>query len=188
MCFIVGAKPWSGALPGKAWLITHPETKFDREGRIHGHLDPPLSTAGRYKAKQIAKGLKGKGISKIHSSPRQRATETAHEISKTTGAPVEIHHELEPWKLGSMSGAKTNSIKPLLDFFSSRPDRQVPGGESKNDVLKRWKDFSGKIKPGEAVVGHSQHSLAWDHVKKGGDASKVPMIGGKAGEVREVNL
>jgi broad specificity phosphatase PhoE len=175
-------------LTGKAWLITHPETKMDKEGRIHGHLDPPLSDSGRYKAKQIAKGLKGKGITKIHSSPRQRATETAHIISKETGAPVEVHSELEPWKLGSMSGAKTASIKPLLDFFSNRPDRKIPGGESKNDVLNRWKAFSKKLKPSEAVVGHSQHSLSWEHVHKGGNAAAVPMTGGKAGEVREVNL
>jgi broad specificity phosphatase PhoE len=175
-------------MANKAWLITHPETKFDREGRIHGHLDPPLSGAGREHAKRIAKGLKNKGITKIHSSPRQRATETAHEISKTTGAPVEVHSELEPWKLGSMSGAKVNSIRPVLDFFSKRPDRPVPGGEAKNDVLKRYGKFMKTVKPGEAVVGHSQHSLAHDYVTKGGDASKVPMTGGRAGEVREINL
>lgn len=172
----------------KAWLITHPETKFDREGRIHGHLDPPLSETGRYKAKTIAKGLKNKGITKIHSSPRRRAQETARAISKETGAPVEIHMELEPWKLGSMSGAKAASIKPLLEFFSNRPDRKVPGGESKNDVLGRFKAFVKKLKPGEAIVGHSQHSLSWDYTHKGGDAAKVPMVGGKAGEVREVTL
>ncbi len=172
----------------KAWLITHPETKLDREGRIHGHLDPPLNDKGRFRAKQIAKGLKSKNISKIHSSPRQRATETANLISKETGAPVEVHAELEPWKLGSMSGAKTASIKPLLDFFSNRPNRAIPGGESKAAVLARYTKFMKGLKPGEAVVGHSQHSLAYDYAKKGGDAAKVPMVGGKAGEIREVNL
>lgn len=175
-------------MANKAWLITHPETKFDKEGRIHGHLDPPLSEAGRYKAKSIARSLKGKGITKIHSSPRQRAQETAKAISKETGAPVETHSELLPWDLGTMSGAKVNSIKPLLDFFSSRPNRPIPGGESKSAVLTRYAKFMKSLKAGEAVVGHSQHSLAHDYVKKGGDASKVPMTGGKAGEVREISV
>jgi broad specificity phosphatase PhoE len=172
----------------KAWLVTHPETKLDHEGRIHGHLDPPLSYSGQIKARQIAKGLKGKGITKIHSSPRKRAFETAQHISKATGAPVEVHADLEPWKLGSMSGAKTASIKPLLDFFSSRPDRVVPGGEAKNDVLKRYAKFMKQVKPGEAIVGHSQHSLAHDYIKKGGDAARVPMVEGHAGEVKEIAL
>jgi broad specificity phosphatase PhoE len=172
----------------KAWLITHPETKFDRDGRIHGHLDPPLSESGRYRAEQIGRSLKGKGIKQIHSSPRLRAHETAQIISKHTGAPVAVHAELEPWDIANMSGAKTASIKPVLDFFSSRPDRVIPGGESKNNVLDRYKSFAKKLKPGDAVVAHSQHSLAWDYARKGGDAKAVPMTGGKAGEVREVSL
>lgn len=172
----------------KAWLITHPETQLDKEGRIHGKLDPPLTHNGRYKAKQIANSLKNKGITKIHSSPRQRALEQAQLIAKECGAPLEVHSELLPWDLGSMSGAKVNSIRPLLDFFSSRPNRAIPGGESKAAVLTRYAKFMKRLKHGEAVVGHSQHSLAFDYARKGGDAAKVPMVGGKSGEVREVNL
>jgi broad specificity phosphatase PhoE len=172
----------------KAWLITHPETKLDKEGRIHGHLDTPLSDSGKLKAKSIARSFNGKKVSKIHSSPRQRALVTANEIGKVTGAPVEVHAELEPWRLGSLSGAKISAIRPVLDFFSGRPDRPIPGGESKNDVLKRYAKFMKTLGPGEAVVGHSQHSLALNHVQKGGDAAKVPMVGGKAGEVKEISL
>lgn len=177
-------------MAGKAWLVTHPETDLDKQGRVHGNLDPPLSHSGRIKAEQIGRSFKGKKISKIHSSPRKRALETANAIHKHTGAPVEVHHDLEPWNLGKkLSGAKTNSVRPLLDYFSSRPNRPVPnGGEAKSAVLSRYKRFSAKVKPGEVVVGHSQHSLAHDYVSKGGDAAKVPMFGGKAGETREVNV
>lgn len=172
----------------KAWLVTHPDTKMDHEGRVHGHLDPPLSHEGRQKAQRIAKGFRSKGVKRIHSSPRRRATETAYAISKETGAPVEVHAELEPWKLGSLSGAKTTSVKPVLDYFSSHPKRAIPGGEAKQDVLDRYQKFSKNVKHGDVVVGHSQHSLALDHIRKGGDASKVPMFGGKAGEVKEISL
>lgn len=161
---------------------------MDHEGRIHGHLDPPLSYTGKIRAGQIAKSFRGKEVKRIHSSPRARAQELATRIGKETGAPVEVHDELAPWDLAHMSGAKTKSIQPVLDFFSSRPDRKIPGGESKNDVLTRYTKFAKTIKPGDVIVGHSQHSLAWDYAKKGGDAKKVPMIGGHAGEVREVNV
>lgn len=172
----------------KAWIVTHPETRMDHEGRIHGHLDPPLSYTGKIKAIQIAKSFQGKGVIRVHSSPRLRARELAQMIGKVTGARVEVHEELAPWDLANMSGAKTASIKPLLDFFGSRPDRPVPGGESKGDVLNRYTKFAKTIQPGDVIVGHSQHSLAWDFAKKGGDAKKVPMIGGHAGKVREVNV
>lgn len=171
-----------------AWLITHPETKLDEEGRVHGHLDPPLSNKGSHRAKLIAHSFKGKKISRIHSSPRQRALETAKHISNATGAPIEVHQELEPWKLGSLSGAKTKAVEPLLNYYSQHPDKATSGGESKSAVLARYSKFMRKVKPGEAIVGHSQHSLAYDHVTKGGDAKKVPMFGGKSGEVKQVSL
>src|SRR5690348_690700 len=108
-------------MASKAWIVTHPETKMDREGRVHGNLDTPLTPTGRYKADKIGRSLKGKGIKRIHSSPRKRAHETAQAISKHTGAPVTVHQELEPWDLGRMSGAKSGSIKPLLDYFTEHP-------------------------------------------------------------------
>jgi broad specificity phosphatase PhoE len=175
-------------MAAKAYLVTHPETELDKQGRVHGKLDPPLSYSGRIKAQQIARGFKGKSVQRIHSSPRIRAKELAEMIAKETGAPVHIHAELEPWDLSNLSGSKVASIRPLLDFFSSRPFRPVPGGESKSQVLARYKSFMAKLKAGDVIVGHSQHSLALEHVRKGGDAAKVPMFGGKAGEVREVKL
>jgi len=175
-------------LAGKAWLVTHTETQFDKEGRVHGHLDPPLSDGGERHADRIAKSFKGKSVSRIHTSPRKRAVALANKIGKVTGAKVQVDGDLEPWRLGSLSGAKTNSVRPVLDFFSRRPSRAIPGGEAKADVLKRYQRFHKKIKHGDVVVGHSQHSLALQHVQKGGDASKVPMFGGKAGEVKEINL
>jgi broad specificity phosphatase PhoE len=175
----------------KVYIVAHGETKIDREGRIHGHLDPPLTLAGQLTARKQAKQLKGKGIEKIYSSPRKRATETAQALAKETGAPIEVRDELIPWRLGSMSGAKTNSIKPLIDFFSSRPNRPIPGGEAKSEVLGRYRKFVSELRKGKgnvAIAGHSQHTLGFDYASRGGDAGKVPMIGGQAGEVKEVSL
>lgn len=172
----------------KAWLVTHPETEMDKQGKVHGNLDPPLSYSGSVKAKQIAKGFKSKGVTAIHSSPKKRAVETAQRIHEQTKAPMMIHDELIPWDLARMSGVKTASIRPLLEYFSNHPDRPVPGGEAKADVIKRYKAFMKQVKGGHVIVGHSQHSLALQHVRKGGDLAKVPMFGGKAGEVTEIEV
>jgi broad specificity phosphatase PhoE len=173
---------------GKAWLITHPETKLDQAGKVHGNLDPPLSYSGTYNAKQIAKRFTSKDVKAIHSSPKVRARQMAQFLSKVTGAPVSVHNELIPWDLSRMSGAKTASIRPLLEFFSNHPNRVVPGGESKAAVLARYKKFMQTVKPGDVIVGHSQHSLALDAVRKGGNLAKVPMFGGKAGSVQEIEV
>lgn len=175
----------------KVYIVAHGETKMDREGRVHGHLDPPLTLAGKMTARKQARQVKGKGITKIYSSPRIRAKETAEALAKETGAPIEVREELIPWRLGSMSGAKTNSIKPLIDFFSKRPDRPIPGGEAKSEVLGRYRKFVSELRKGKgnvAIAGHSQHTLGFDYASHGGDAGKVPMIGGQSGEVKEVSL
>lgn len=181
-------KTGKGRSLAKAWLVTHPETEMDKAGKVHGKLDPPLSWSGQQHAERIGKSLKGKGIKQIHASPRLRAQQTARTISKHTGASVRTHAELTPWDLGRLSGAKTAAVRPLLDYFSNHPERSIPSGEAKANVLARYKKFMRSVKPGDAIVGHSQHSLALEHVRKGGDASKVPMFGGKAGEVREIEV
>jgi probable phosphoglycerate mutase len=175
-------------MAGKAWLITHPETDLDKQGRVHGKLDPPLSASGARTADRIGRSLKDKGIKAIHASPRKRAQQTAQAISKHTGASVRTHNDLIPWDLGHLSGAKTASVRPVLDYFTNHPDKPIPSGESKSSVLSRYKNFMRGVKDGDVIVGHSQHSLALEHVQKGGDMAKVPMFGGKAGEVRQVNL
>lgn len=178
----------------KIYLVTHGETRLDREGRIHGQkVDASLSDAGKATAKRAAKQLQGKGIDCLYCSPLKRAKETAQIIAKQIGAKVEPREELLPWDVASMSGAKVGSIKPLLDFFSARPDKPIPGGESKSAFLKRYKGFMDEMrqdakKESLGIVGHSQHSLGLSHVLKGGDMAKVPVLGGKPGEVKTISV
>lgn len=142
-------------------------------------------------ARDVARKLKGKGIERIYSSPRVRARQTAEEIGRELKVPVEIRDELIPWKLGSLSGSKANSMRPLIDFFSSRPAKAVPGGEPKQSMLDRYRKFMSALKRGRGPVvisGHSQHTLALDYGVKGGDATKVQMLGGEPGEIKVVNL
>ena len=74
-----------------------------------------------------------------------------------------------------MSGAKTSAIRPLLEYFSNHPERAIPGGESKAAVLARYKKFMRRVKAGDVIVG-------------GGNAAAVPMFGGKAGEIKEIEV
>lgn len=176
----------------KVYVIAHGATALDKDGRLHGQrVDASLSLSGRQSAQKAGKQLANKDIAKIYSSPLKRATETAAILSKATGAPVEVRNELLPWDIGRMSGAKAASVKPVLDFFSKRPDRPIPGGEAKADVLKRYKGFVDTLRKGKdpvVISGHSQHTLGLEYATKGGDVAKVEMIGGNPGEVKAITL
>ena len=178
----------------KVYVIAHGQTPLDKQGRLHGQkVDASLDLSGKLAAKQIAKQLKGKGVERIYSSPLKRATETAAIIAKEIQAPIEVRQELLPWDIGRMSGARAASVKPLLDFFSARPNRPIPGGEAKAKVLDRYRAFVSKLKQKKgakpvAISGHSQHTLGLDYATRGGDAAKVKMIGGTPGEVKAIEV
>jgi broad specificity phosphatase PhoE len=180
------------SLARRVYIMAHGPTPLDKEGRLHGQrVDASLSLAGRLAAKKAGKQLTGKKISKIYSSPLKRAKETADILSKAIGAPIEVRSELLPWDIGRMSGAKAASVKPVLDFFSKRPNRAIPGGEAKADVLKRYKGFVDTLRKGKdpvAISGHSQHTLGLEYATKGGNAADVQMIGGNPGEVKAIVL
>ncbi|MBV9181386.1 MAG: histidine phosphatase family protein [Acidobacteria bacterium] len=176
----------------KLYLVTHGETALDLEGRMHGQtVDAPLTLKGWMTAQKAAKQLKDKSITKIYSSPLKRARETAQVIAQQLGVPVEVRDELLPMDIGRMAGAKSSSIEPLLNYFSARPEKPIPDGESKSAFLGRWKGFYQKLRGQKrtvAVVAHSQHALALEYVRKGTDPRKVKLWGAKAGEVHAIPI
>ena len=111
--------------------------RADSPDMIRGWQDVPLDAHGKQEAKQIAQQLKDSGIEVIYSSDLQRASVTANEISKATGAPVVLSMELRPWNLGELTGKHTKEVLPKVAEYANNPDRCVPEGESFNDFKKR---------------------------------------------------
>jgi broad specificity phosphatase PhoE len=176
----------------KVHVIAHGATPLDKQGRLHGQkVDASLSDEGRQAAHAAGLKLKRAGIETIYTSPLKRAKETAAILAEHTGARIEDRDELLPWDIGNLSGAKASSIGPMLEWFSARPDKPVPGGEQKNAVLSRYRAFVNWLRKGKgtvAISGHSQHTLGLDYAMRGGDAKKVKMIGGTPGEVKTISL
>jgi len=56
-------------------LVRHGETAWNRETRIQGHTDIPLSDHGRWQAQQVGKALREEGLRAIYSSDLQRAAD-----------------------------------------------------------------------------------------------------------------
>ncbi len=56
-----------------------------------GSTDPPLTEAGRQRAKRLAGVLKDAGIDVIFVSTRKRAVETAEPVAKALGLKTKVH-------------------------------------------------------------------------------------------------
>jgi broad specificity phosphatase PhoE len=118
----------------------HGETQWNRERRIMGALDVPLSDAGRRQCASLGALLRDFGVDRIVSSPLARAAETAHALSAIIGAGVSYDDDLEEVRFGCWQGKTYEEIArdPAYDEYARDPVAcATPGGESLRDVQRR---------------------------------------------------
>lgn len=84
-------------------LVRHGETEWNREDRVQGQSDVPLSAAGRRQAQTLAAALTGRGVvpAAVYASTLSRALETARIIA----APFDLDVSAEPRLRERHSGA-----------------------------------------------------------------------------------
>ena len=66
-------------------LVRHGETEWNRDGRIQGWADTPLSERGHEQARELAATLGERSIGAIYSSDLRRAYETAEPLAQRVG-------------------------------------------------------------------------------------------------------
>ncbi|MBV9636039.1 MAG: histidine phosphatase family protein [Methylobacteriaceae bacterium] len=99
-----------------------------------------LGAAGRAQAARLAERLRREEFDTIHSSPRERTTETAQAISAATAAPVETAPDLDEVDFGTWSGRGFDELDadPLWrQWNGARSLTRTPGGETMHDVQAR---------------------------------------------------
>ena len=85
-------------------LIRHGETIWNREGRVQGQTDSPLSGLGRAQAEATATLLSGEPIDAIVSSDLGRTRATAAAIATATGAALRFDVRLRERHYGEIEG------------------------------------------------------------------------------------
>ena len=96
----------------KIYLIRHGETPWNRESRIQGREDVPLSRRGLAQARECAAGFAGVPLSAVLTSPLSRAHDTARLIADTAGAPLFVEPDLTERDFGSISGRVVDIFHP----------------------------------------------------------------------------
>ena len=116
-------------------LVRHGETVWNRQGRMQGQQDSPLSDTGMRQARQVALRLKGTAFAALYSSDLGRAHQTAERIAGETGHAIITDARLRERHFGAfegLTGAEIRSRHPVeYERFKSRdPAYAMPGGES----------------------------------------------------------
>ena len=124
------------------YLARHGRTALNAEGRLRGHLDPPLDDAGHAEAAALAGVLSALRPIRIVSSPLRRAVETAQAISSHLGLDVTVDERLIDRDYGPWAGTTEAEV---VSEFGSLDD--APGVESRHALLARARDALDAVLP-----------------------------------------
>lgn len=126
------------------FLIRHGQTEFNREGRLQGRSDSPLTEVGRRQAAAFGAVLSREvGQAAVWTSPLARAAETARIVAGTLpGAEIRTDARLAEASFGQWEGM----TRPEIDagwpgLRKQHPPRQwklhAPGGERLEPLMAR---------------------------------------------------
>jgi broad specificity phosphatase PhoE len=124
-------------------LVRHGQTEPNRDGRLLGRLDAPLTDLGRRQAQAAARAvLSSFRVARVVSSPLGRARETAAGF----GVPVEVDERWVEVDYGEYDGLPFADVpEELWREWRSDPTWTPPGGESMASVGERVRDACAEL-------------------------------------------
>ncbi len=117
------------------YTARHGETAWNRENRVCGLTDLPLTDRGREQARALAELVSSRSIHRIFASPLKRARETAEIVGARIGLPIQVERRLIEQNYGIYEGVDRGDQGFLANkrCFAYR----YPGGESMMQVAYR---------------------------------------------------
>ena len=146
------------------YLVRHGETVWNREGRIQGHLDSPLTPFGEEQARRVGIALgrliDGADRFAMVSSPLGRTRRTAAIISAALGrdaGAIATDQRLKEITWGAWDGLTLDEIEARDPGELKRRRRNhwhylPPGGESYEMVAARARDWHDAVNLGARLI------------------------------------
>ncbi|MDO5036712.1 MAG: histidine phosphatase family protein [Tissierellia bacterium] len=145
------------------YLIRHGQTTWNREERLQGWKDSPLTDQGKKEAQALARDFSSLPLDQIFSSDLGRALETAKYFLRGRDLELKVRPELRELALGPWEGKLFEEVKreapQALATYFNHPDRHhMEGVEDYHDLMDRIGSFMEEVRQLEAqrilVVAH----------------------------------
>ena len=95
----------------RLYITRHGETKWNTERRLQGWLNSPLTEKGILQGNLLHNAVEMYKISKIYSSPSERALKTAKAARGNLDIEIEIMDELKEMNMGDWEGKTLSEIE-----------------------------------------------------------------------------
>jgi len=124
------------------YFLRHGESEGNRDGRVQGHHDYPLSETGKEHARAAARWLAERGIDAVYSSPLSRAMQTARIVARASDISRTISRrnlmELDTGIFSGLSfGEMATNHPEEFDNFRVHSWNAVPGAERTEALYAR---------------------------------------------------
>jgi probable phosphoglycerate mutase len=131
-------------------LIRPGSTEYDRQGRIQGSLDIPLSDEGRSEAARTSKELQGRELETIYASPCQAASETGEILAADLSAKLKKIDQLRNLDLGLWQGLTLEEVRlkhprVFRQWYDDPLSVSPPNGEPASDGIRRIEPALSKL-------------------------------------------
>lgn len=130
----------------KLYVTRHGETEWNRQNRLQGHQNSPLTEAGISQAKLLGEYLQDVPFVKMISSPSKRALQTTDYLKFGRDLAVETDNRLNEICLGEWEGQTIDELKekdPIqFGYYWNEPMMfKNPSGEDFYQVYDRVQAF-----------------------------------------------
>lgn len=146
------------------YYVNHGETWFNRNNRMQGVSDAPLTEKGKEQAKKAADALQYIPFTKIYTSPLNRCISTSQVIAKERNMEPVVLEGLKEINYGEFEGIVRDSwLKEIREHRMKEDDFSDVGGESsvalKERLLDTFRTIVSACKNEEniLIVGHSEY-------------------------------
>lgn len=119
-------------LTRQVFLARHARTALNADGRLRGHLDPPLDDQGRAEAAALAMALVPQHFTLVVTSPLRRAVETGEAIAAACGATRVVDELLIDRDYGAWAGQDERAVRAQFGSLDA-----APGVETAESVIQR---------------------------------------------------
>ena len=102
--------------------------------------DVHLNARGRIQAEELADRLSSKPIARVHTSPLERACETAWPLASRLGLSPEVNAAFQEIDFGEWTAQPFSALEPLPEWQrwnAKRGSAQAPGGETMAGAQRR---------------------------------------------------
>lgn len=141
----------------EGYIARHGETDWNKLRRIQGQTDITLSAEGIKQANELARQVKGSGISVIHCSPLLRAIETARIVGADLKIPIISHDGLKERSYGEFEGKLFDEVNEELKKNNttlklSSPKDGEPYSNFRERVLATFTEIVQRHKDGKILL------------------------------------